>query len=269
MLQFFQRLYALPILLLLLSGCQQADMAKTMDEVVPMQDKQLAMHYSELLREKKLELIGNAIDPGSNGEAVTNKLPELSEIFPDGEPKSIKVIGYHRFEQPGAPQLLNISLEYEFSDRWILSTIMLKRYGNNVTVTDVGVIPQTTSLEQQAAFSLHDKSVPHYLMLCMVAAIALLTLSALVLCLRSKLRGRKWPWLLFIIVGFGKLVLNWGTGQWLFMPFSVQLFSVGAQSGLYMPWSFTVALPVGAIVFLLYRKRLLAPASEAAVPASE
>lgn len=142
MLPFFHRLCVLPVLLLLLSGCQQADMIKKMEEAVPMQDQQLAMHYSELLREKQLELISKATDPGSNGDAVRNTMAELSDIFPDGEPKSIKVVGYHRFEQPGGPQHLNITVEYEFPDRWILNTVMLKRYGTDVTITGLGVVPQ-------------------------------------------------------------------------------------------------------------------------------
>lgn len=268
MLQFFRRLCALPVLLLLLAGCQQADMIRKLEEAVPMQDQQLAMHYSGLLREKQLEQLSQATDPGSNGDAIRNTMAELSDIFPAGEPKSVKVVGYHRFEQPGGPQHLNIILEYEFADSWIVNTLVLKRYGTDVTIIGLGVLSQNTSLQQQATFSLHDKSALHYLVLCMAILFPLLTLYALVICWRSKLTGRKWPWLLFIIVGFGKLILNWGTGQWWLMPLSVQLFSVGAQSGAYVPWTLSVALPVGAIVFLCRRKQLIAPVTDAAAPAS-
>jgi hypothetical protein len=90
---------------------------------------------------------------------------------------------------------------------------------------------------------------------------ALLTLYALVVCIKTRLPGRKWPWVLFILLGVGKLSVNWTTGAWGISPVAVQLFSASATAPLYGSWTLAVSLPLGAIVFLLRRKSLPAPAA--------
>ncbi len=88
----------------------------------------------------------------------------------------------------------------------------------------------------------------------------LLTLYALVICIGTRLVGRKWPWVLFILVGFGSIAVNWTSGQWRVVPFSIQLFSASVAAQLYGPWIVSASIPLGAIVFLALRKELQAPA---------
>ena len=164
-----------------------------------------------------------------------------------------------RIEQRDAPQLLRVSFEYAYPEQWIVSTIVLRKYGTDATIMGLSVAPQTASLEQQATFTLRGKSLLHYIVLGAAIVIPLRILSALAICLRSKLTVRKWPWLLFISIGFGQLSFNWATGQYLFLPIAIQLFGVGAATNAYQPWTFVVSLPLGAIIFLFVRKRLAAP----------
>ena len=255
----FLRTCALPFLFCMLAGCQQSDMIKDFEQVVPLQDQQLARHYSDLLREKQLDYVRMATEPGNNGDQIRQALPALSATFPAGEPQSVKVVGYQRIEQRDMPQLLRISFEYAYPEKWIVSTIVLRKYGTDATIIGLNVAPQTTSLEQQATFTLGGKSLLHYVVLGVAILSPLLILFALGLCLRSKLSVRKWPWLLFISIGFGQLSFNWATGQYLFLPIAIQLFGVGAATNAYQPWTFVVSLPLGAIIFLFVRKRLAAP----------
>lgn len=256
----FLRTCVLPVLLCILAGCQQSDLIKDFEQIVPLQDQQLARHYSDLLREKQLDYVRMATEPGNNGDQIRQALPALSAAFPAGEPQSVKVVGYQRIEQRDAPQLLRVSFEYAYPEQWIVSTIVLRKYGTDATIMGLSVAPQAASLEQQATFTLRGKSLLHYIVLGAAIVIPLLILSALAICLRSKLTVRKWPWLLFISIGFGQLSFNWATGQYLFMPIAIELFGVGAGTSAYQPWTFTVSLPLGAIAFLLARKRLAAPA---------
>jgi len=41
--------------------------------------------------------------------------------------------------------------------------------------------------------------------------------------LHRKFKGKKWPWILFVVVGFGQLGINWTTGDLTFTALSVQL----------------------------------------------
>lgn len=260
MFQLFLRTCVLPVLLCMLAGCQQSDLIKEFEQQVPLQDQQLARHYSDLLREKQLDYVRMATEPGNNGDQIRQALPAMSAAFPAGEPKSVKVVGYQRIEQRDMPQLLSVSFEYAYPEKWIVSTIVLRKYGTDATIMGLSVAPQTAPLEQQASFTLRGKSLLHYAVLAAAIVFPLLILATLVLCLRSKLSVRKWPWLLFISIGFGRLSLNWATGQYLILPIAIQLFGVAAGTSAYQPWTFAVSLPVGAIAFLLVRKKLLAPA---------
>lgn len=68
--------------------------------------------------------------------------------------------------------------------------------------------------------------------------------------------ARKWPWMIFILLGVGKVAVNWTTGEWQVMPLAVQLFSVSALSDSYGPWELAVSFPLGAIAFLARRRVL-------------
>jgi hypothetical protein len=71
--------------------------------------------------------------------------------------------------------------------------------------------------------------------------------------------GRKWLWVLFILLGLGKLAVNWSTGEWQVMPLAVQVFSASIFSSPYSPWILAVSFPLGAIVFLFRRRELQVP----------
>jgi hypothetical protein len=155
---------------------------------------------------------------------------------------------------------VNLTFEYGFSGKWIVSNVAVKREGGKTTIVGFNVIPQPMSLEEQNKFTLSDKTPIQYLVLALAVTYPLLTLGALVVCIRTKLKGRKWPWVVFVILGIGKFAVNWTTGQWAFTPISVVLFSASAVAPLYGQWTLAVSLPLGAITFLLLRRRLSAPA---------
>jgi hypothetical protein len=74
-----------------------------------------------------------------------------------------------------------------------------------------------------------------YIMLSAAIVAVLLTLYALVLGIRTRFKGRKWPWIVFVLVGLGKISVNWTTGDWSIAPIGVQLFSAAATVEIYGP----------------------------------
>lgn len=124
------------------------------------------------------------------------------------------------------------------------------------TIVGMNILPQPASLEEQNRFTLSGKEAIQYIVLGFGVGSVLLSLYSLIVCIRTKLPRRKWPWILFIIFGFGQLVVNWTTGEWGIVPIAVQLFSFSASAPLYGPWTISTSMPLGAILFLLYRARL-------------
>ena len=76
-------------------------------------------------------------------------------------------------------------------------------------------------------------------------------------------------WIIFILFGLGPLSLNWTTDQIGFSLLSFLLFSGSAMaSSIYSPWIISVSLPVGAVLFWIFRNklRLQLPPPDPAVP---
>jgi hypothetical protein len=91
---------------------------------------------------------------------------------------------------------------------------------------------------------------------------------ALVLCARMPMR-RKWAWILFIMVGAGKLTLNWTTGELFLSPLSLQLPLAGyVRASAFAPLLLWTTFPVGTVVFLWKRDRMLALAKRVAAQAA-
>lgn len=93
-------------------------------------------------------------------------------------------------------------------------------------------------------------------MLFLAILVPLFTLYALILCIRTKIEKKKWLWVIFVLAGIASFSVDWTTGQWRIVPLSFQLLGAGASAPPYGPWVISVSLPLGAIIFLLKRKRL-------------
>ena len=246
------RSFFLSLLWVMLAGCNQADMIQKFASPA---DQALAKSYIDFLRQHRFEDIEKAADPSIAGPALHDTLVQMAAFIPDGEPSTITLIGAHRMKAD-ASSTVNLTFEYGFSGKWILTNVAIKDQRGKITIVGFSVVPQPASLEEQNRFTLTGKTPFQYLVLALAILFPLITLWALVACVRSKLKGRKWPWVLFILLGFGKLAVNWTTGEWGFAPLSFQLFSAGVFAPLYGQWTIAIALPIGAITFLVLRKKL-------------
>ncbi len=255
-----------PALLLLFAGCSQSDLVQ---KFASPEDQALAKSYIDLLRQHRFEDIEKVADSSIGGASLHNTLVKMAALIPPGEPTSVTLVGAHRssVNLVGAHRMniadsstVNLTFEYGFSGKWLVINVAVKRQGGSTTIVGFRVIPQPASLEEQNKFTLIGKTQIQYLVFTLTIILPLLTLYVLVVCVRTKLKGRKWPWVLFIIFGFGKFAVNWTTGQWAFAPLSLQLFSASAFAPLYGQWTFAISFPLGAATFLLLRRRLSAPA---------
>ncbi len=66
----------------------------------------------------------------------------------------------------------------------------------------------------------------------------------------------KWLWMLFVLVGVGKLAVNWGTGEWTYQLLAIQIPCFTMTRPLYGTWTIGAYLPVGAILFLNHRSKM-------------
>jgi hypothetical protein len=244
------------LLLVALGACSQQ---KMLQKFASPAEQSAARHYIDLLRQERYEAIEAAMDPTIGGPSLHGTLVSMAALIPAGEPTSVTLVGANRMKASGS-ETVNLTFEYNFSGKWVLANVATKRDGGPTTIVGFHIYPQPSSLEQQSKFVLGGKSAFQYLVLGLAIILPLFTLLALVICIKTKLKGRKWPWVLFVIFGIGKFALNWTTGQWGYSLLNIQLLSAGAFAPLYGQWTIFLSIPAGAIVFLVRRKHLKAPA---------
>jgi hypothetical protein len=229
-----------------LVGCDQATLMK---KWTPPEAESNARSYVDLLRQGKFDQIARDLDSSVADSNAGDTFAKMAAIFPSESPVSVKVVGAHIFHGQEY-STTDISLEYQFPSKWLLVNIVTQRTGNVSTIAGFNVEPLRDSLENLNRFTFVGKSAPQYLMLMLAVCSLLFSFYVLILCIRTKGGKRKWLWMLFILLGLGKLAVNWTTGQWAVTVFSLQIPCGMATALLYGPWTVAASLPLGAIVYL-------------------
>ena len=242
---------------LLLTACSRQDM---LHKFSISQDQAVAKGYIDQLIHRNFDPIEAAMDPSIRRPSLHQTLERMAALVPAEAPLSVKLVGASTLHTSKATTV-NSTFEYQFKKRWLLINVAVQRAGSGQTIVGFHVVPRSESLEAENRFTLAGKGAAQYGILGAAILASILTLYALVACIRTRLRGRKWPWILFIVFGLGRFWVNWTTGQLGIQPISIQLFSAGASAQLYGPWLISAAVPLGAIVFLIRRQHLKHSAS--------
>jgi hypothetical protein len=168
----------------------------------------------------------------------------------DGSLSSITV--EYEFE----PLAVTINGVSEISGNWLIAQVVIQTKGGVKTIAGLHVMPSSKSFEEINEFTLANKGLSQYAGLCIAIGVAAFSLYAFVLCARTRLGKKKWLWLVLILIGVFRLTVNWTTGEWSVTPLIIQVPPVICLSTLYGPWMVQIAVPLGAIAFLLWREKI-------------
>jgi hypothetical protein len=243
----------------LLAGC---DTQQIIEKFAPPEDVAAAKDYVRLLRERKFDELEKLISPEVKNKAgIRQAMADMADQFPPGEPKSIKLVGAHfnaKFNvdnKSGSESVVrqDISMEYEFPDRWLLVQIVTDKTDAGKSIYGFRVNPIADSLENTSRFSLKGKSALHYAMFAAAIAVPLFILAVLFVCVITPVPKLKWLWIIAMLFGVGQVDFNWSTGEWQFQLLNVLLFGAGVREAPYGPWIISIAFPAGAVAFLVWR----------------
>jgi hypothetical protein len=247
------KLLAILLSLFSMVGCSRDAL---LQKFASAEDQVTAKKYVDYLRAGQFAALEAAADPRINSPGLRGTLEQMERLIPDEDPISTKLVGAETMHGPDGTTK-NLTFEYQFGDRWLLLNVATYQKDEEpLTIVGLHVYPQAQSLEEQNRFGLAGKSPAQYLILVLAILLPLITLYALILCAKTQMIGRKWPWIVFILLGVGKVAVNWATGEFQIMPLAIQLFSASALSDFYGPWELAVSLPLGAFVFLFKRRAL-------------
>jgi hypothetical protein len=242
--------------LMLLSGCDR-NSEKLVRAFAPPEDEATATNYISLLRQGQYEAIQKDMDASITTADTHDILVKMAALIPPQDPVSVKVIGANQFHTPDNYKI-NLTFEYQFPTNWLLINVALQKKDGVSSIYGFHVEPISDSLENYNRFTLSGKSAFQYAMLALAILIPIFTLYVLVLCIRTKMKKRKWLWIIFILFGFGKITVSWTTGHWQWGLLQFQLLGASAFAPPFGAWLIAVSVPLGAILFLIRRKKLTA-----------
>jgi hypothetical protein len=237
----------------LLVACNQEEM---LQKFASPEEQAVAKKYIDQLRNRDFGEIEKAADPSIAGASLEDALKTMADLIPADPPVSVQLVGAHRMSSTSSGTVVNLTFEYRFHDRFVLANVATKIINGVTSIVGFHVQPESGSLESRNRFTLGGKNALQYGVLTLAVGVAIFTLCVLVVCIRTKLKRRKWLWILFILFGFGKLSVNWATGQWGIQVLAAQLFSASTYADFFGPWIISVSLPIGAMVFLRFRRTL-------------
>lgn len=235
----------------LLVGCLE------IPELTPGEESKFAEKYISKIIDKDYQYIERYIAPEIRNQLTKKKFYEVARQFPKGEIKSIELIGVHINIFNGNWQG-SYTFEYEFSDGWAIGSATLKKIDTEYAVLGFNVLRTEGSQKELNKFNFVEKGILHYYIIIMVVIVPIFILVTTYYCVCTPIEKNKWLWVLFVLVGFGELSINWTTGQYIFNPLTIQFLGAGGGSGgEYSPLILSISIPIGAIVFWLKRKKFI------------
>jgi hypothetical protein len=238
-----------------LTACDQQALR---EKIIPKEEVEFSKHYLSLFQARDFDAIEKKIAPDLRDSQLRIKLEQLAAFFPSEKPTEINDVGSHTFSSADLWQA-NLSFQYKFPGKWLLANVALQKKGSELMVTGVHVQPLKDSLENLNRFSLEGRGMANYIFLAMATIVPLFIIFALVQCIRTPVPKRKWLWLIFILLGFVQITMNWTDGSVHINPLYFQLLGVGFIKGSqYAPVLISISIPLGAILFMSKRKIWLA-----------
>ncbi len=238
---------------IVLAGCDQQAM---FDKFIPQEEAAIAKRLLSQLAAKDYDSVEKQLDPSIQAPSIRGTLEQMAAVFPVGDPKSITTVGSNILTSGGSTTY-NLTFEHEYARLWLLTNVVLQRRNGQITVLGLHVNPMTQSLKQVNRFTFEGKGLTHYIIFVLAIGVPIFILYALVLCFKTPISKRKWLWLLFVAFGLVQFSFNWTNGGYGVQPISFLLFGAGYfQAGPFAPFIFRIAIPVGAIVFLVKRRSL-------------
>jgi len=247
------------VLTLFLSSCSQE---KLNERFIPKEESSFAEDYLSKLRSRDFTYVKSILSPEIEVQVTDELLEEMAAYFKQGEPLSVKIVG-SQVNVFNGQWTGNFTFEYEFESGWNLANTALKKTDGGYQVIGLNVYQTEASQQELNAFGLSSKSGIQYFVLFAAVLVPLFILFTLIVCVRTPIERKKWLWIIFILLGFGAVQVNWTNGAYAFQLLSVHLFGASATAaGLAAPWIISASFPLGAIVFWLRRKTLIERANK-------
>lgn len=239
----------------LLAGCSPSAL---IEKIADAEKVAVARAYIQRLSDGDEAGLIAELEPALRNGQEVGQFKAMRTVLPSGMPDVTNLVGYQVNYRSGEASY-NVSFQFAYGSRWFVANAAWRERPNEPRqIIGMRVVPLERSLQETNAFTFSRAELTHYLVFTAALAIPIFIVWTLIVCIRTPVSGRKWLWVLFILVGFAQISLNWTTGEIQVKPLAFQLLGAGVfAAGVYAPWILSVSLPVGAIVFWVKRRKLI------------
>jgi hypothetical protein len=218
--------------------------------------EEIARVYIQRVIDGDTAALAAELDPALQSKDAAAELEKVRGFFPKEAPTTTNLIGYNVHHSSAGSQY-NLTYQFGYGSKWVIANAAWQeRPDRSRVIVGLNVQVLAQSLQETNAFTFKHAGFVHYLFFAAAILVPLFIVVTLVVCVRTKIPRRKWLWILFILVGVVGFSLNWTTGAVGIRMISIHLLGAGfSATSVYSPWILTVAIPLGAIVFWVKRRR--------------
>ena len=249
--------------LIFIVGCDfKENLRKQLAKFTPEEADKFARSYIDILLKGDIEKAEELLDPRGVNSKTQSQLQEVVNLLDKGELVSIEIIGVNvlrtkdRTRDSKVRVRNTLTYQLQFKDAWLLAIVTVFDATENKKIYSFQVKSIPRSLEEINAFTFSGKSFRHYIIPLIAIGIPIFIIYTIVLCIRTRMK-RKWLWIIFMLFGFGRYSFNWTSGQMGFTPIAIQLIATSVfRGGPYAPWIIYISVPIGALAFILKRRKI-------------
>jgi len=243
--------------LVLLCACKPGTMIESFADDAK---EQMALRYIQRLVDGDTAALIQELHPSLRSGNEVAQFSQMRALIPAGKPDLINLVGYNSFKSAEMHRY-NLTYQFGYGSTWvIINTAWDELPDGKRQIVGMNVYPLSQPLQKTHAFTFKRAGPLHYIFLAAVILLPIFTIVTLTFCVRTKMARRKWLWIVFILFGLGQVSLNWTSGRLGFSLLSFQLFSGSAMtSSVYSSWIVSFSLPLGAILFWIFRNKSTKP----------
>ncbi len=185
------------------------------------------------------------------------EVERMAKLFPTGEPSGVRLIA---FVENDTKEATDLAFAYEYPGTAVIARISIVRTGQRLEIYGLFIDRPDVSVPDITGVNWRGKRFFQYVVLGLAAVVPIVIVMTLVTCIRTPHLQRRGAWIVFVLFGVGQITLNWHTGSVSVNLLSILLLGAGYAVPMTFPpivWPLliTVSLPVGAVSFLLKRRR--------------
>lgn len=193
-----------------------------------------------------VEAVTALLAPSVDPKAVPASVEQMHALLPKAAMPPGRSLSWTHTNGTGG-ESYRLVREYDYPAHVVASETIMVKVDGRWLVHGFHIKVVSDAELKTVEFSLRDKSPLHYGVFAAIIIVPVL----IVVTVGFALYRRRWGWALFSLFGVTALQLNWATGAWVISPIHFLLLGAGFMKagGAFAPWIFSVAFPLGAVLF--------------------